>query len=61
MALFVSAGAGFASRANPTGRPELRAGRVGLVGLRLGQAGIILLLGAAPCVAIAFPSTLLGG
>nr|WTB33934.1 hypothetical protein OG781_34505 [Streptomyces sp. NBC_00830] len=58
MALFVFAGAGFASRANSTGRPELRVGRVGL---RLGQAGIILLLGAALCAIIAFLSTLLGG
>ncbi|MFE2518891.1 hypothetical protein ACFXG9_26740 [Streptomyces mirabilis] len=32
MALFVFAGAGFASRANSTGRPELRAGLVGRVG-----------------------------
>ncbi|MEU6321524.1 hypothetical protein [Streptomyces sp. NPDC047009] len=61
MALFVFAGAGLASRANSTGRPELRAGLVGRAGLRLGQAGIILLLGAALCVIIAFLSTLLGG
>ncbi|MGW2932273.1 hypothetical protein ACWDA7_10515 [Streptomyces sp. NPDC001156] len=58
MALFVFAGAGFASRANSTGRPGLRVGRVGL---RLDQAGITLLLGAALCVIIAFLSTLLGG
>ncbi|MGW1505800.1 hypothetical protein ACWCQW_46295 [Streptomyces mirabilis] len=56
MALFVFAGAGFASRANSTGRPELRAGLVGRVGLRLGQAGIVLLLGAALCAVIAFLS-----
>ncbi|MFF2127518.1 hypothetical protein ACFVW1_19375 [Streptomyces olivochromogenes] len=56
MALFVFAGAGFASRANSTGRPELRAGLVGRVGLRLGQAGIILLLGAALCAITAFLS-----
>lgn len=61
MALFVFAGAGFASRANSTGRPELRAGLVGRAGLRLGQAGIILLLGVALCVIIAFLSPLLGG
>ncbi|MFD3587962.1 hypothetical protein [Streptomyces sp. NPDC058683] len=61
MALFVFAGAGFAPRANSTGRPELRSGRVGRAGLRLGQAGIILLLGAALCVIIAFLSPLLGG
>jgi hypothetical protein len=60
MALFVFAGAGLASRANPTGRPELRTGLVGRIGLRLGQAGIILLLGAALCVIIAFLSTLGG-
>ncbi|MFE2467893.1 hypothetical protein [Streptomyces mirabilis] len=56
MALFVFAGSGFASRANSTGRPELSAGPVGRVGLRLGQAGIVLLLGAALCAVIAFLS-----
>ncbi|KAF5996098.1 hypothetical protein [Streptomyces sp. WAC00263] len=56
MALFVFAGSGFASRANSTGRPELRAGPVGRVGLRLGQAGIVLLLGAALCAVTAFLS-----
>jgi hypothetical protein len=61
IALFVFAGAGFASRANSTGRPELRAGLVDRVGPRLGQAGVILLLGAALCAVIAFLSTLLGG
>ncbi|MEV6111339.1 hypothetical protein AB0L59_02200 [Streptomyces sp. NPDC052109] len=61
VALFVFAGAGFASRASSTGRPEPRAGLVGRVGIRLGQAGIVLLPGAALCAVIAFLSTLLGG
>jgi hypothetical protein len=61
MALFAFGVAGFASRTSSAARPEFRAGLVGRVGLRVGQAGVLLLLGAALCVVIAFLSTLLGG
>ncbi|MEV6024418.1 hypothetical protein [Streptomyces sp. NPDC052036] len=60
-ALFAFGGAGFASRTNPSGRPEFRAGPTGSAGLRVGQAGVVLLLGAGLCLIIAFLSPLLGG
>ncbi|MFF3873422.1 hypothetical protein [Streptomyces sp. NPDC001978] len=61
MALFAFGGAGFASRKNSAARPEFRAGLVGRAGLRVGQVGVLLLLGAGLCVIIAFfNSTLVG-
>ncbi|TFV32079.1 hypothetical protein E4K10_14665 [Streptomyces sp. T1317-0309] len=58
MALFAFGGAGFAGRTNSAARPEFRAGRAGL---RVGQAGVLLLLGAGLCVIIAFFSSMLVG
>ncbi|MDT0463149.1 hypothetical protein [Streptomyces gibsoniae] len=61
MALFAFGGAGFAGRTNSAARPEFRAGRAGRAGLRIGQVGVLLLLGAGLCVIIAFLSSTLVG
>ncbi|MFF3516011.1 hypothetical protein [Streptomyces sp. NPDC002573] len=61
MALLAFGGAGLAGWTNSAARPEFRVGRAGRAGLRIGQAGVLLLLGAGLCVIIAFSSSMLVG